>query len=149
MRCHGGGSGYLITAVERRTGYVLIKKVSSKHCDKVMKGMISMFASLDREKVKTITLDNGSEFNYHPMISKCLKSRSILRTHTTVVSVGRMKTQWPDRQYFPKTLDYGYISHRDVSASSGSVKTPSSPKTWLPNTCKPIPVKSRIIAFGI
>ncbi len=35
--------------------------------------MISMFASLDREKVKTITLDNGSEFNYHPMVSQCLK----------------------------------------------------------------------------
>ncbi len=37
MRCHGA-AGYLITAVESRTGYVLIKKVSSKHCDKVMKG---------------------------------------------------------------------------------------------------------------
>ncbi|TWT50649.1 hypothetical protein Pla22_33920 [Rubripirellula amarantea] len=35
-RC--GISGYLITAVERKTGYVLIRKVQSKHAGRVVEG---------------------------------------------------------------------------------------------------------------
>ncbi len=92
VRCFQG-SGYLITAVERRTGYVLIRKIASKQCARVMNGMISMFATIDRGLVKTITLDNGSEFKLPPMVSKRLKVKFYFADRTIVANVVRMRTR--------------------------------------------------------
>jgi len=71
VRCHRA-SGYLITAVDRMTGYTLVRKVASKSGALVMRGILKMFSSIDQAKIKTFTFDNGTEFFFHRWLTDAL-----------------------------------------------------------------------------
>ena len=114
MTCHRT-SGYLITAVERKTGYVLIRKVSSKHSGKVTDGIIKMFERFDRALYKTFTFDNGNEFYYHDKLTRELGVKVYFADPFHSGQRGSNEnTNGLIRQYFRKTLDYHLISHWDV-----------------------------------
>jgi transposase, IS30 family len=64
----------IVSLVERKTGFVLIRKAASKSADDVEKAVCAMlkpFAS----KVKTITSDNGKEFTNHEKMALTLGVR--------------------------------------------------------------------------
>lgn len=114
MTCHRG-SGYLITAVERKTGYTLIRKVRSKHTSRVMDGILKMFEGFDATLMKTFTFDNGNEFYSYARLERDLGVKVYFADPYNSGQRGTNEnTNGLIRQYFAKTLAYGLISHRDV-----------------------------------
>ncbi|MEM6776984.1 MAG: hypothetical protein AAF670_04955, partial [Planctomycetota bacterium] len=61
----GQWSGFLLTAVERSSGYLVIRKVQDKRSSTVNASIIRIFEDIDRSKIKTLTFDNGPE-SYDP-----------------------------------------------------------------------------------
>ncbi len=115
MACHRR-SGYLVTAVERKTGYTLIGRVVTKQSAGVMNRIKQMFEDIDPSKVKTMTFDNGTEFFYHNMLKRSLQVRVYFADPYKSYQRGTNEnTNGLIRQYFPKTLDYGYISWQQVA----------------------------------
>lgn len=114
MTCHRT-SGHLITAVERKTGYTLIQKVPSKRSAQVMNRIIGMFDGFHRDLIRTFTFDNGNEFYFHSMLVRSLGVKVYFADPYASGQRGTNEnTNGLIRQYFPKTLDYGLISHWDI-----------------------------------
>ncbi len=55
--------GALVTVVDRKSKFTLIKKVESKQAKEVTKALVEMLLPL-KPITKTITSDNGKEFAY-------------------------------------------------------------------------------------
>lgn len=111
VRC-SKNSGYLITAVERKSGYCLAQKVSSKHCKKVIAGILKMFEPIPYEKIKTFTFDNGTEFYYTDALTDELGAKVYYADPYCSGQRGTNEnTNGLLRQYFPKDMCYNQISH--------------------------------------
>lgn len=114
MTCHKV-SGFLITAVDRKSGVVLIRKVASKHNHRVIDGILKMFEGFDRRVLKTFTFDNGVEF-YH---TGRLKSELGVKVyHADPYRSGQRGTNENTngliRQFIPKSLHYQDVTHQWV-----------------------------------
>lgn len=115
VRCHRA-SGYLITAVDRMTGYTLVRKVANKSSALVMRGILKMFGSIDQSKIKTFTFDNGTEFFFHRWLTDKLPVKVYFADPYNSGQRGTNEnTNGLLRQYFPKTLNYRYITHQAVA----------------------------------
>lgn len=58
----------IITNVERKSGYLLARKITDKSWISVLDGTIECFKYIPKYKQKTMTYDNGREFALHRMI---------------------------------------------------------------------------------
>lgn len=115
VRCHRA-SGYLITAVDRMTGYALVRKVARKCSGMVMSGILKMFAPIENAKIKTFTFDNGTEFFYHSLLTDGLKVKVYFADPYNSGQRGTNEnTNGLLRQYFPKTMNYNYITYQAVA----------------------------------
>ena len=65
------GQSYLVTMVERKTRFLAMAHVSNKKSDTVRNAILSMFRHFP-QVVKSITLDNGTEFADHKTIASRL-----------------------------------------------------------------------------
>ena len=111
VRCYKA-SGYLVTAVERKSGYSLVRKVSSRHCNKVIDAILKMFEPIPFEKIKTFTFDNGTEFYYTQRLTEELGAKVYYADPYNSGQRGTNEnTNGLFRQYFPKTMCYNLISH--------------------------------------
>jgi len=63
--------GAIVTLVDRKSKYTLMKIVESKHADIVTKAIIDLLYPI-KHLLHTITADNGKEFSYHKEVSKAL-----------------------------------------------------------------------------
>ena len=68
----GGKKGAIITIVDRRSMYLKMSIPSSKKADETAKKMIRILKPF-KNKIHTITTDNGFEFSEHKQVSKSLK----------------------------------------------------------------------------
>ena len=67
------GTGAMVTILERKTRFYVVKKVPSKSADDVTKAIIELLMPY-KEHVHTITADNGREFAGHETIAKALEA---------------------------------------------------------------------------
>ena len=67
------GTGAMMTILERKTRFYVVKKVPSKSADDVTKATIELLMPY-QEHVHTITADNGREFAGHETIAKALEA---------------------------------------------------------------------------
>jgi IS30 family transposase len=117
-----GASGYLITAVERKSGYLLVRKVARKQSGMVINGIIKMFSGFERSILKTFTFDNGSEFYYHRLLREKLGVDVYFADPYCSGQRGTNEnTNGLLRQYFPRTLGYGQISHWAVKRAQKKI----------------------------
>jgi IS30 family transposase len=108
-------SGYLITAVDRRSGYMRIRKVANKRSRTVMRGICEMFKNEDRSLLKTFTFDNGTEFTRHAILAKKLGVKVYFADPYNSGQRGTNEnTNGLVRQYAPKSLDFRLVSYCDV-----------------------------------
>lgn len=63
--------GAIVTLVDRKSKYTLMRIVESKHADVVTKAIIDLLHPI-KHLVHTITADNGKEFSYHEEVAKAL-----------------------------------------------------------------------------
>jgi len=101
---HGRGSNHcIVTLLERKTGYVMIGKLTDKSTSSLNKKTISLM-NRDPDNFKTITADNGTEFHQYKKIEE---------RHNTKFYFANPYHSWERgsnehvngliRQYLPKT----------------------------------------------
>ena len=111
MTCKGA-SGFLITAVDRKSGVVLIRKVPNKQNHRVIDGILKMFERFDRRALKTFTFDNGVEFYHTARLTAAL---GVKVYHADPYCSGQRGTNENTngliRQYIPKSVHFEEVSH--------------------------------------
>jgi len=106
--------GALVTIVERKTKFTLIKKVPSKQAVPVSQATVALLTPYI-EKTLTITADNGKEFAAHEQIAKELHADIYFAHPYSSWERGlNENTNGLIRQYFTKGSSFETITDEDV-----------------------------------
>ena len=106
--------GALVTIVERKSKFTLIKRVETKQADGVTAATIALLKPY-RDKVATITADNGKEFAGHETIANALGATVYFAHPYASWERGlNENTNGLIRQYFPKGSRFETITDEQV-----------------------------------
>jgi IS30 family transposase len=109
-----GHSGALVTIVERKTLYTLIARVYGKRADWVTQATIQLLEPF-KDRLHSITADNGKEFSYHEQISEALDTAFYFAHPYSSWERGlNENTNGLIRQYFPKKTDFKTVTDEEV-----------------------------------
>jgi IS30 family transposase len=98
--------GALVTIVDRKSKFTLIKKINSKHADIVTQATIDLLYPL-KALTHTITSDNGKEFAYHEAIANTLDTSFYFANPYHSWERGLNEhTNGLIRQYIPKKSEF-------------------------------------------
>ncbi len=107
----------LITLVDRATLFTLSEKIPRKTARNVSKAMIRMLAPY-KDKVHTLTFDNGTEFVEHERIGKALEADTYFAAPYASWERGiNENTNGLLRQFFPKGTDFREITKLAIQAA--------------------------------
>ena len=107
--------GVLVTIVDRKSKFVLIKSVPSKHADVVTQATIDLLYPL-KLLTHTITSDNGTEFTYHKQIASSLNTKFYFCDPYSSWQRGLNEhTNGLIRQYIPKKSEFANISKEEIA----------------------------------
>jgi IS30 family transposase len=113
----------MITLVERKGGFSIIRKVESKNANNVAKEIVKAVQKY-KVLIKSITFDNGLEFAEHKMIAKALKCMIYFAEPYSSYQRGTNEnTNGLIRQYFPKGTDFDNYSVNDVEYAMNSLNS--------------------------
>lgn len=108
--------GALVTIVDRKSKFTLIKKVDSKHAEGVTAATIALLGPY-RNHVLTITSDNGKEFAGHETMSQTLETQVYFANPYCSWERGlNENTNGLIRQYFPKGSRFEEITDAQVES---------------------------------
>jgi len=106
--------GVLVTIVDRKSKFTLIKKVPSKHAEVVSKAIVEMLQPI-KQLTHTITSDNGKEFAYHEEVSKALNAKFFFCNPYHSWERGLNEhTNGLIRQYLPKQTDFTQVKRKQI-----------------------------------
>ena len=106
--------GGIISLVERRSRYCLLQKVTTKSGQTVAEAICASLLPV-KDKVLTITSDNGIEFTRHQTIAKRLNADFFFADPYSSWQRGTNEnTNGLVRQYFPKKSDFTALSDSDI-----------------------------------
>lgn len=106
--------GALLTLVERKSKFALIKKVQQKQADLVAEAAIDLLSPY-KKNVLTITSDNGREFAQHEYIKERIKADIYFaHPHHSWERGLCENTNGLIRQYFPRGTDFQTIKEDHV-----------------------------------
>jgi IS30 family transposase len=104
----------IVSIVERKSGFTLIRKVERKTALAVSQAMIGLLKP-HQKKVHTITSDNGREFAGHEEIASRLKTDFYFAHPYSSWERGTNEnTNGLIRQYFPKNRDFTTITQQEI-----------------------------------
>jgi IS30 family transposase len=107
----------IVSIVERKTGWTLIRKVERKTAQAVSQAMISLLKP-HRKRVHTITSDNGKEFAGHEEIASELQTDFYFAHPYASWERGTNEnTNGLIRQYFPKNRDFTTITQQEINTA--------------------------------
>jgi IS30 family transposase len=110
----GGRKGAILSLVERRSRLVLLQKVATMSPDTVAEALCNKLLSV-KDKVLTITSDNGIEFTRHKKIAEQLDADFFFADPYSSWQRGTVEnTNGLVRQYFPKKTDFTGLSENDI-----------------------------------
>lgn len=111
-----GKSGHLVTAVERKSRFVVLAKVPDKRASSVNRGGIRALNNVPDTFRKTLTLDNGREFARFGELERALSLRVYFaEPYQSNQRATNENTNGLLRQYFPKGTDFREVSHQAVA----------------------------------
>lgn len=106
--------GALVTIVDRKSKFTLIKNIPSKHAAIVSQATIDMLLPI-RALTHTITSDNGKEFAYHEQVFKALDTNFYFANPYHSWERGLNEhTNGLIRQYLPKQTDFTKVKRREI-----------------------------------
>ena len=106
--------GALVTLVDRKSKFTLIKKVATKHAQTVTQATIAMLEPI-KSITHTITSDNGKEFAYHEEIAKTLNTGFYFANPYHSWERGLNEhTNGLIRQYLPKKTDFTQVKNKQI-----------------------------------
>ena len=122
----------LVTLVERKTGFGLVRKVKSRQADGVAAAIIEALKPLGR-LVRTITFDNGLEFAQHARITKDIGAKVYFADPYSSWQRGTNEN-WNGllRQDYPKKSCFSRISPERLRASEATLNNRARKRlAWL------------------
>lgn len=109
-----GRQSALLTLVERKTLYTVIIRLTGKHADLLAQAAIAGMSAL-KDRVETITFDNGLEFAEHEKIANALGADVYFAHPYASWERGiNENTNGLIRQYFPKGTDFNLVSDKAI-----------------------------------
>ena len=106
--------GALVTVVDRKSKFTLIKNVASRQADVVTKALIEMITPI-KAITHTITSDNGKEFAYHKEVSAALDVDFYFANPYHSWERGLNEhTNGLIRQYLPKKSEFIDVSKNEI-----------------------------------
>lgn len=109
-----GRRSALLTLVERKTLYTVIIKLNGKHADALAQAANDGMKFL-KDRVHTITFDNGLEFSAHEKIATALDADIYFATPYCSWERGcNENMNGLIRQYFPKGMDLSAVTEEDI-----------------------------------
>jgi IS30 family transposase len=109
------GGACLLTLVERKSGYTAIGKLARRSGAAVNARARQLIASQPRP-VRTITVDNGTEFHAYAALEATLPTRFYFATpHHAWERGTNENTNGLLRQYFPKRVSMEQVTQRDCT----------------------------------
>lgn len=106
--------GGIVSLVERRSRYCLLQKVTTKSAQTVAEAVCTSLLAV-KDKVLTITSDNGIEFMRHQTIAQRLDVDFFFADPYSSWQRGTNEnTNGLVRQYFPKKTDFTTLSDSDI-----------------------------------
>jgi len=106
--------GFLVTVVDRKSKFVLIKNVPTKEASVVTKALIEMIQPI-KAITHTITSDNGKEFAYHKQVSAALDTDFYFANPYHSWERGLNEhTNGLIRQYLPKKSEFLHLSKDEI-----------------------------------
>lgn len=117
-----GRAGAILTLVERKSWQVLIGELPlGKNAEWLTTVLTRLMEHIPRDKIKSITFDNGREFADHKMIAYELSRQKNTRVdiyfafpHHSWERWTNENTNWLIRQYLPKKTDFTHIKQKDL-----------------------------------
>jgi IS30 family transposase len=101
--------GAIVTLVERKSAFTLMAKLKGKNADELARTVVNLMAPY-KEKVFSITSDNGSEFARHQFISRKLQAGFFFAHPYSSWERGlNENTNKLIRQYIPKKTSFNSI----------------------------------------
>lgn len=109
------GTGGIVTLVERRSRYILARKIKSKTANATTEAIVSLFEDVPSYALKTLTLDNGKEFAGHEEIA-ALTGMSVYFAHPGHPGERGTNENMNGliREYLPKGIDFRNILDDEV-----------------------------------
>ncbi len=110
-----GHRSAIVSLVERKSRYTKLVKVSCNTA-KAVETAITVALEPLKEKVHTITFDNGKEFSSHLQVANKLEAQTFFATpyHSWERGLNE-NTNGLVRQYFPKKTDFATLTDADVA----------------------------------
>ena len=109
-----GRKNAFVTMVERKTLYTVVQRIESKHAEITAKAIIQCMQPY-KDRVITITLDNGKEFAHHEEVADKLGSDIYFAHPYSSWERGiNENTNGLIRRYFPKGTDFMQLSNQEI-----------------------------------
>lgn len=106
----------LLTAVERKSGYLRMAKLDNLKSETVVRGAKRKLGDLPAAMRRTMTFDNGTEFARHQKLSRQLKiAVYFAKPYCSWQRGTNENTNGLVRQFYPKGTDFQQISHHEVA----------------------------------
>jgi transposase, IS30 family len=111
-----GHQSAVVTLVERQTGFLKMAVVEKNTAENVTNAVLALLEPM-KDKVHTITFDNGKEFSYHYKLQAPLQADIYFATpyHSWERGLNE-NTNGLIRQYFPKKTDFATITPEQIQA---------------------------------
>ena len=114
----GDRKSAILTHVERKSGYLIANRLKRAFSEKVGITTIEEFSKLPKNKLHTITYDNGSEFSEHETTEFRLKTAIYFAYPYHSWERGTNEnTNGLLRQFFPKGTDFTKITDFDLQTA--------------------------------
>lgn len=115
MRGPRGTAGALASAVDRRSGYVLVAKLASTTATATREALVARFQTIPRAARRTLTCDNGTEFGEVTLLERALGMPVYFaRPYHSWERGTNENTNGLLRQYFPKRRSLARVTQREV-----------------------------------
>jgi len=107
----------IVSLVERKSGFTLIQKVERKTSEAVGRAMMALLRPF-KNKVLTITSDNGREFAGHKEVATAVSADFYFAHPYSSWERGTNEnTNGLIRQYFPKNRDFTTIENHEIETT--------------------------------
>ena len=108
-----GRNGYLVTLVDRMSRFTLVKRIARKTKEQVASAMTRLLSKVPL--VRTVTLDNGSEFAAHAEVAAATNADIYFaKPHASWQRGTNENTNGRIRRFWPKGFDISVLSEQEI-----------------------------------